>query len=313
MTLRVEGREVARRAPLHLLWDEHFLSLDDGTPFEAEYEFYLDAAPQRELGLIIERLSNLDGAWVNEQPLGIADAGRAFTDPGFERVAISELAQPGWNTLRISGRKRNNITSGARGVGFHRRVPAEIASDYRPTELEAVYLTGDFHVASRQNQRFWIGAKRSDAERVGLPLSLSERGHPFYAGTFTLTTSILPTHTGDGPRGAAYLELEDVRVPAVDIEVDGSLLGHLRWPPWKLTLPQSLLDGGRHELRLRMPTDLFNLLGPNWKTSGLPTMTGPDAFRRTEPWTRERAFLPMGIGAARMVVETAPRADQRDG
>jgi hypothetical protein len=313
VTLRVEGREVARQAPLHLLWDEHFLSLEDGTPFEAEYEFYLDSQPAGGLGLIVERLSNLDGAWLNEQPIRVTEARRAFMDPGFEDVAVSDLARPGWNTLRISGRKFNNITSGARGVGFHRRVPAEIASDYRPTELEAVYLTGSFSVASRQGRTFWVGAEWAEAQHIRLPLSLTEQGHPFYAGTFTLTTSIPPTKAGTTAPGSAYLELEDVRVPAVDVHVDGALLGRLRWPPWKLTLPESLLDGARHELRLRMPTDLFNLLGPNWKTSGLPTMTGPDAFRRTEPWTRERAFLPMGIGAARVVVESARRDDQREG
>jgi hypothetical protein len=309
-SLWVDGRAVAEDAPLHLLWDEHFLALEDGTPYEAEYRFTVRGVAQdgtaADLKLIVERLSNLESAELNGVALSSAESERAFNDPGFETVAIGGIVREGENRLRIRGRKYNNITSGARGVGFHRRVPPEIARQYRPTELEAIYLTGTFLVDAREHRdlRLQLGSTADEhiaapidtaaAVDIAAPIDIADLGHPFYAGVFEAEAAYEITDA----EGSLRLVLEDVRAQAVQVVIDGACIGTLYWPPWHMDLPEWATSPGTHSLCLRMPTDLFNLMGPNRRTDGLPPMTGPDAFRRTEPWTQERFFLPRGFGRA---------------
>ena len=79
----------------------------------------------------------------------------------------------------LEGKKVNNITSS----GAHNRV--ESFMDHYPTELEAVYITGNFKVTGDTATGLYIDAVNSENHSNNLVQS----GYPFYAGKAIFTQS----------------------------------------------------------------------------------------------------------------------------
>lgn len=169
---KAAGRELKER-PVEGIWYTAFYNLPNGTEFEAEYSFYISEMPKGPITALIEVARNLDEIKVNGVSTEITAQGstQKYFDQSFDSIVLDNL-RLGENVIYIRGKKCSNIT----GIGCHTRVA--MGTEHRPTELESIYLCGDFGVASVGSGAYEIV---SAPEKV--TGSVVKALYPFYVGT----------------------------------------------------------------------------------------------------------------------------------
>ena len=160
------------------------------------------------------------------------------------------------------------------------------------TEIEAIYLVGDFAVTGTPTgekplQSSWKNwglppvdvqcfapASFELAEPYPLqPGDSTTQGLPFYAGRLAWKTK-LPAALKSARR--AVLRLEKLDAPVALVAVDGRDLGAIWAHPLELELDTQALQGD--ELTITLFGTLRNLLGPHHNAAGEMAQVGPDAF-----------------------------------
>ena len=160
------------------------------------------------------------------------------------------------------------------------------------TEIEAIYLVGDFAVIGEPTgekplQDAWeswelppteVQCFAPDSFVLSEPRALqfgdsTTQGLPFYAGALQLTTKIPPA-----ARGAtrAVLRLEKLDAPVAQVAVDGRDLGAVWAHPLEIELDADSLAG--EQLTITLYATLRNLLGPHHHAAGELAQVGPDNF-----------------------------------
>ena len=209
------------------------------------------------------------------------------------------------------------------------------------TEIESIYLVGDFSVAGqpiadKPFQPMWeswelppVGVQcfAPNSFVVGEPQSLQRddstiQGLPFYAGALQLKTK-LPLAAKGARR--AILRLESLDAPVAQIAVDGRDVAALWAHPLEVELDETALAGA--ELTVTLYGSLRNLLGPHHNHEGELVQVGPHHFsplyaREVEPqtallrWTNDEiapldwndryCMVSLGeLGAITLEIETA--------
>lgn len=233
----------AADAPVESLW-ARFNRLPEGTPFEAVYRFWVTEMPAGGMWAMIEQARHLDGVFINDQPadkiIPVEDADGCF-DFSFDRVLLNGL-HVGENTICLRGRKCNNII----GVGNHRAVPE--GTDHRPTELETVFVCGDFRLAS-DGRGYAIAGN-------GAPVSgdITAQGYPFYGGALRITAEF-------GRVPEADRLLINGAAAAASLTINGKPVGEALLPP--LSFPvQGLLEQDTNRVEITLYGTLANTFGP---------------------------------------------------
>ncbi|MBI4978458.1 MAG: glycoside hydrolase [Spirochaetes bacterium] len=286
ITLTMNGETVLTNAPLHKAWASIFYKAADGTPFTAEYKFNVKDIPSGKVNAVIEMAQNLDSITLNGKPVK-PGSHIWHNDPAFIMLDISKAIAKGVNVLTIAGKKVNNITA----AGCHRRV-RESEFPYKNTELEAVYITGDFGVSSWENREFSIVKK--DYGSLDMH-DITLTGYPFYAGT----CSFMSKMSMKKKPHEAYIEFSDVQVPSVEVRINGKKAGIVMWSPLRIDITK-LLKEGSNTVEVVFPTDLYNLMGPNPYPMGLPKGVSPGTFLDDNSWSDELLLLRRGIGSVRI-------------
>lgn len=290
--LWVNGHRICRNTDVSRLWYDTFYALEEGTPFEAEYRFDVQEVPEGRLYAAIESAENLEAIHCNGRPVtpmrhkGDAQVldDTAYLDAGFTRVELTGTVVKGTNVLRIAGKKYNNIV----GKGNH--VVVDSPETYAPTELEAVYITGNFEVGSLDRYAFYIRPRGN-----GRSGDMTACGYPFYAGRAEYTFS------ADIPQAAkVYLCLSGYSGASAACWCEGQKIRAAGFAPYAFDLTPF---GGRHvQIRLRCAGDLFNLMGPAhfvglenelWVTA--------NSFDDTAHYTRRALLHPFKLDGAFLV------------
>lgn len=296
ISLYVEGEKVLDQKNAAYAWHEIFGKLEEGTMFKAEYRFDIKDVPNGALTAVIEVAENLDRIMINgieakalkeKGQLGCFDELKSWKDINFTRVPIGGMVKQGENVITIEGRKFNNITA----PGCHRRV--EDYKEFRPTEIEAIYIVGDFRVINDSNQTFSIGVPGKDINAG----NICEDGYEFYAGSvdFTCTTHIKLNND------KTYLKLNDVNAATIKLFVNDQFVDLLYMSPYVFDISEHLKDG-LNEIRVVGTNTLFNLMGPNW-VEGIEELefVTPRTFVDFDSFTNEYKILPFGIGKAELL------------
>lgn len=296
-TVYVNSKCVAEDMPFPRLWKDYFYSLKDGTEFAAEYKFNIDEIPQGEVYAVIECAQNLDSITLNGsllQPLRnrgdkeVFSEDENYIDVNFVKVPLNNL-QKGENIIKISGIKINNTN----GCGGHYLI--DNADDYNCTELDAVYIIGDFYVMQRDHTDFWITRKDSSPNYK----NITEDGYPFYAGKMIVNTSITP----DTSYKHIYIRLNDVYSCDARIFINGKEICEKYMKPYIYDISDFVTDG-QNDISVCIAGTLFNLLGPNWKDDVLEnTYSSPQTFEEPDRYTDEYTFIPFGIGSIELMYE----------
>lgn len=293
VTLYVDGKKAIENKNLIFGLHNIFHKLENGTPIRVEYRFSVKKLPGTPITAVIEMAENFDKISINGhevKPLkkkgekGAFNEDKSWLDVNFTRVPLDGYVTEGCNTLVLEGKKVNNIT----GPGVHNRV--ENFMDHYPTELEAVYIAGNFKVTGDTATGLYIDAADSENHSN----NLSQSGYPFYAGKAIFTQSFnldrIPENT--------LLKIKDVCAASIKLYVNNQYVdtGYIR--PFMFDI-SSFIKEGINDIKIVASTTLFNLMGPNW-ISGVEERTGisPETFVDSRHFTMEYRLMPFGIGEA---------------
>lgn len=168
------------------------------------------------------------------------------------------------------------------------------------TEIESIYLIGDFHVQAQISPEPLAPTQRS-RETLLPPVCVHRlrsfeltrsavvqngdlvlQGFPFYAGNMEYVFRfVLPQIKVDG-RYKLKLNVPDAIV--IVPKVNGHQMPALTCCPWELDITEEV-RAGENELSLKLVNSLRNLLGPHHHCDGEQTRVGPDNFTGKTTWT----------------------------
>ena len=298
VTLYLNGSKVLEDQPVSMALHEHFYAAEDGTPFAAEYSFEVSQVPEGEMFAVVESAENLDRITLNGHEVrptkrkgdaDVFDENINWKDVNFVKVPITGYVSAGKNILRLEGAKINNIT----GPGCH--IGVDDFENHAPTEVEAVYIVGDFSVSGFDRQRFVIGRKKE----IGCTTDITNSGYPFYAGKASYKTTINCINA----EGKLHLMLDNANCACARLIVNGHDAGVKYWYPFVYEV-SGYIKEGMNTIEVAASTTLFNLMGPG-RISGIMSDTGvgPRTFVAHSRFTNKRALLPFGIGKAYLLKE----------
>lgn len=285
--------------PMHIL-DAHGAVAEAGvgTIFALRFTFDADVRPAGPVYLVVESPGRFEIA-VNGQPVA-GDEGW-WTDISFRKVDVSAAVQAGRNEVVLSG---------------------TFALD---TELESVYLVGDFGVTGRRvgeenrfngqvfdryapDFRVTDLPDRAQAQSGGLVLDLTAQGLAFFAGRVTLRQTV----TLPALDGRTVLEIHNLRAAIAHVRVNGQQMGTVAWPPHRVDVTEGL-RAGENVVEIELVGTLRNLLGPHHRAGGDLAWTGPRDFRDKSRWTDDYILVPFGFdGVTLKIFDRSRRAEGGD-
>lgn len=293
VTLTMNGEKVLEDQIVAKAWYDIFYKAEDGTPFTAEYDFDVMNVPDGELFAVIEMPENLDRITLNGfqlEPLKHRgdplryDEKKNWKDLSFTKVPFkSYMMQKGRNMLIIEGKKVNNIS----GIGTHRHV--EDFQNHRPTELESIYILGDFSVRDDERKKFYIDDKKVYVN----PDDITSSGYPFYAGSISVDYKFNIKEKNN----MKLIKLNDVNAACVELYAGGKYVGAKYWSPYIFDVSEFLLEG-ENVVTVKAYTTLFNLMGPN-HIENILERTGVGAYTWVDftKYTDKYVLLPFGVGS----------------
>ena len=268
--------------PMYIL-DAHKKAANAGVGSHFTLRFTVEAekAPQGTLFLVVEDPQRyaitLNGESVSPQDDGY------WRDISFRRLDITGKMVKGQNTIELSG-----VFS-------------------RDTELESIYLVGNFGVAAGEGK--FEGSTTGQVfyryppqfKLVELPVmvkctDLTPQGLPFFAGRVRLSMNL---HLDSIPTEAAIV-LEDLRAALAHVLINGEAAGFTAWQPFRVDLGNRL-KAGENRLEIELVSTLRNLLGPHHQRGGDPEAVGPESFRMNPLWIDDYTFVPFGFKKAALV------------
>lgn len=202
------------------------------------------------------------------------------------RIDVTALVRPGENVVELALDAF---------VFSDPDAPRERQADRTGTEIEAIYVVGDFQVASRDladgpgvvSSSFQFGSYQDkelgptrmtyvdpSALELTEPAELcagdvTRQGLPFYAGRLRLSADLPETEAGE----TRVLELGELAAAVAAVKADGRKVGHLFAAPLRLELPP-----GARRVALTLHSTLRNLLGPHHHDAGEPVNCAPWFF-----------------------------------
>ncbi|MDP4152545.1 MAG: glycoside hydrolase [Bacillota bacterium] len=291
VTLYLNDELVAKDKPLNAIWHNYFYPAPDGTPFRAEYKFEVNNIPKGEIFAAIEVAENLDSITLNGIPikpckmpgeLGKFDTKKSWKDINFTKVpfAADQLVN-GTNIIAIEGRKVNNINIP------NNHLPVSDFQNHKPTEVETIYIVGDFSVVNEDNINFSIDGAKFDIDST----DLTKTGCPFYAGKAAFSTAF----DYKKQQGNIYLKLNDVHTASVRLYINSQEVGLKYWTPYVFDITDYLHEG-KNDIRVVASTTLFNLMGPNRMSGILDSVSvGPSSFLMAAMFTEKYSFVSFGL------------------
>jgi hypothetical protein len=231
---------------------------------QLSYEFYVDALPHGEVFLAGER-PELNRYRINGVDLTCRDENDFWVDDCFKKMRIPSDA------LKIG---RNEVT-------------VEVAFR-RTTNIEALYLIGDFGVRLEGNKR-----TVTEPPRVIGCEDFSIYGLPFYTGnmTVTLTAEAYGSILGDVAKTADRIVLtpKDFTGGCVKVTANGKTVV-LGWDPYEADVTEAFRQG--HPIEVTVTGVRSNVFGPLHEIPKPARACGPGNFvTQGERWTDDYSLL----------------------
>lgn len=290
----LDGGEWQPEMPLIRL-QKTLLDKQTDAPLRLRFRFEngMSAVP-RELYLVSENIPEFSLS-VNGHAVPIKETDTDwFLDPDFRRVNIAPYTVAGENVIELSGRfwqrrvlyeylyREKDLSSNFYDVDF------EFEGVTYDTELESLYLLGDFTVESRTPYR--AGARRTyftdgpfvlrDDTETLTDGNITTGGFPFFAGRMELEWQVsLQKETGVRYTLAGGKPI----CPTATVSVNGSPALSLSFAPCTPDLTPYLHDG-ENTVTMQLYAGLRNLLGPHHFKFGESYYVGTTTFGDTPGW-----------------------------
>lgn len=243
---------------------------------------------------------------INGTSCEFADCGM-FIDHSIRKCSIGGFLKVGKNTINLSCRftQSPELYYAKFTPGVHESVLNKLTYD---TELENIYLTGDFGVSMEED--FKLGERRCLHGGKNFQLTapvrtvditdITHQGFWFFAGKMSLLQKI----TIEPSEKMRYLiSLRHLNAPAAIVYVNGKEAGKMMFAPFVLDVTE-LLKNGENTVMIKLLSGNRNLLGPHHKPMGESYSVGPGTFSdklcwtddpNLPPWTDNYNFVLFGI------------------
>jgi hypothetical protein len=265
---------------------QELMRRDRQQPVTLRFEFACGVSDLsgRRFALVVEDPASHE-LWYNEMRTPLNDAG-PYWDAAFRRTDVTRYVRGGPNVIelrrpwQLDPRRRGLLTGRAGGWALRTVAP--------DTELEAVYLIGDFAVdfpdGTRQgdgDSRWMLGRPRLVDEPDRLTgTDLVRAGYPFFTGRLVLEREVTLPHA---PREGAVLDLPSFKAVTATVVVNGHEAGTVWQCPAQVSL-DGLLEKGRNHVGVILTTGLRNLLGPHHHADGELAWVTPQAYACRHGW-----------------------------
>jgi hypothetical protein len=210
-----------------------------------------------------------------------------YRDHAFRVQDISGTLKEGRNEILLS-------------VDYTPPQPASLnAIERYGTEIESIYLIGDFGVTATVSARPFAGSQKyHDKTLVEKPVyfisgfeitreaasfdsDLVLQGYPFYAGTFALSKSFKIEKVLNSKR--YFLSFPSFEAIGLKVKVNGKELPPLIFSPWEAEISGAIREG-ENVVEVEMVNSLRNLLGPHHHSAGELKEVGPASFTGNPQW-----------------------------
>jgi hypothetical protein len=215
-----------------------------------------------------------------------------WIDPSFRRYDVSHLLRPQSRNdvivrrAVIGAEERRRLIDDPETPPAHRR-----RLRYEP-EVESIYILGEFLVGARG--RFTDLPRRATQTRGNFVLTdhwsqartgdLVSQGLPFYAGTVTLTQTVMVPDTLLKTSKGATLEFPPPDAIVTRVHVNDAPVATRVWRPYAFEVGQHLTPG-RNQVTVELTGSCRNLLGPHHHVDGELHFLAPESFEGVRTWT----------------------------
>lgn len=211
-----------------------------------------------------------------------------YCDDSFKTSSIDELVDRGRNEICLSldyVAPKSNDLDPVKRYG---------------TEIESIYLTGDFGVRARASEHPLKTSQKNslkvlepkpvlsysgfelDAETQTFDGNLTDAGYPFYAGSFELENEFIVDTVENQRR--YFLSFPSFEATVIRVEINGSPLPPLVFNPFEADITE-LLHEGVNSVKVTLTNSLRNMLGPHHHKGGELIAVGPLSFTGETSWT----------------------------
>jgi len=263
-------------------------------PLELRFEFDVEFDPgrEREIYLVLEDPSQYRTIRINGREVAPGSGALEWwTDISFRKVDMSDLIQGGRNLVELC------LDFKAPRPEPEIKDPFERNRARYGTEIENIYVIGDFGVVERSPGQF-ILVEEPEEVRTG---DFVSQGFPFYSGSVVISKEF---RIDEIPEGRAYVSIEGMEAIVAEVHLNGKGAGKVAWHPYSIEVT-GLLKEGINLLEITLTGSCRNLLGPHHHVLGEPIGVGPDSFRGVacwldpegmeSTWTDVYNFLPFGV------------------
>ncbi|MCL1794342.1 MAG: hypothetical protein FWG34_10780 [Oscillospiraceae bacterium] len=278
--------------------------LGEKTNRELTMEFAFDAEEIPEVCFLLIEEPEKHSIKINGENLAEKDFGALgfHYDKSFKKIAMEKYIKKGANKIELT---RNFYLSD--DVYRIKNDPAVHEAESNrvtfETELESIYLLGDFSVSgengkyaeSNLNSVFAdCGYKIKKAKKEADINDLTRDGMPFFAGTVHLECEF---HF-EGDANGAILSLNHPDATIAKVFVNGEHAKDLCWEPYEADIGKYLKPNQKNTIGLELTNSLRNLLGPHHNKGGEQIAVGPHSFGADEgSWTKEYNIVRFGAGS----------------
>ncbi|WP_017812993.1 glycosyl hydrolase [Paenibacillus shenyangensis] len=286
--LRIEGSDWSEVQPVIFLQDQ-LVRL--GHPVEIEMEFTVEAQPgdylNRDMYLIIEQPDQYRIS-INDRILDQRELGW-WRDIAFRKLDITSYLRAGHNRIVLARHFANSAETYA-AVARAQVFESESNKLFYDTEIESIYLLGNFHVHSdtgyilSDDGEIYTDGHFRLQEPVHTVQSgdLTTQGLNFYAGNVQLLQQLIVPELDSGQQ--LWMRFERPDAVLSRLWLNGQEVHTFMWAPYAIEITDYIRTGD-NELMIELMSSCRNLLGPHHHVRGELTMVGPDSFKDKPSWT----------------------------
>ncbi len=254
-----------------------------GKRFTLKYEFTVDLKNlDREVWLALEspekfkiKVNGLDVSYKLEYGWWI--------DTSFKQIPIKGFIKNGLNVVELESVKT-----------FTKYMVSGTDAHELETEVESIYIVGEFAVENIGNREFKIIEEDQYYEGG----DLTKRGYPFYAGEVSIEGML---KFEEKPSGRIFLVLNGLNATVAQVKLNGRDVGYIFLKPHEVEITD-FVKPGVNEIEIVLVNTLRNLLGPHHHKAGELTAVGPYSFQDELNWVDYYNFVQYGLDEIKIQV-----------
>lgn len=251
-----------------------------------KYTFEINTSPQfKEFYLIVEEAEKSE-IYINGYPVSRKIIGW-WKDRAFNKIDIRSEIKEGINEVIIKKHffQNQRVYDVLYGENVHESELNRLSYD---TELESIYVVGDFGVISRG--AFWEGDRGSLFTNGPFMITkqpkqvetgdITKQGFCFYSGSVKLSSSVLIKKQEDM---RIILDIGKIDAVLAKLFINGNPVKSILWAPFEVDITEYVVNG-RNEITLQLYGSNRNLFGPHHHIDGELYRVGPMSFSGKRSW-----------------------------